>query len=1554
MTGSDRLAPLQVRSLLAGSRLVVVGGTGFLGKVWLAMVLYHIEEVDHLYLMVRPRKDRNALERFWAEIAPSPVFDPLREKYPGLAFEAFLQQKITPIPGDVGESFAGVPQSLRDHLRGNVTAVVNVAGVVDFNPPLDEALSVNAFGMQQLVALARDLGDVPFLHTSTCYVAGDRTGQVDEVNPQLQPFPKASKLDTRHWSPAREISECEDVIRAVRHRAADAFRQTTFLATARENLEKKGEPGRGSPLEDEVKRVRRAYEEKELIAAGTERAKVWGWHNIYTYTKAIGEQILCESGLQFTICRPAVIESAVLFPSVGWNEGINTSAPLIYLGLAGTHRFPAEEESVMDFIPVDMVAAGMVLALAELLEGRAPQVYQMGSSDSNPCKMHRLIELVGLYKRRHYQNKSSGNPIFNWVQRQYEAVPYTAESYWKYGPHTIEKAATGVAGLLKRTATELVALKPLLTPVSEAASGLAVTASRTAYIMDQFVPFMATHNYRFSCRNVRAAYARLEAAEQALFAWNPETIDWRHYMLEVHIPGLEKNVLPELDDRVNRPVKPLRRHDTLLDLIEDGAERHDRAAALMLTQPDGFARVSFRDLRERARATAMRLREQGVMPQDRVLLSGANHPDWVVAWFGIQYAGAVAVPLDPGLGAEAVANIARTAEPRLGIFDAKAKGNFGSAVEIVVDLETITAPMRADQLRLPHIPHARSDVASILFTSGTTGQPKGVVLTHENFSALLASLGRLFPLKPEDRVLSVLPLHHTFEFTCGLLLPLSAGAQVIYLDELTGERLTYGLQNGQVTAMVGVPAVWQLLERRIHTQVRERGKWFEVGFDLGLEANRMLGQRTGLDAGRLLFAFVHQRLGGNIRLLISGGAALPKDTHQFFAGLGLHLAEGYGLTEASPVLTVSKGGPGEKYGNVGKAIPGVQIRILNPDANGVGEVLARGANVMQGYYANEESTRAVLDSDGWLHTGDLGRMDPKGRLIIVGRAKDVVVTASGENIYLDDLEARLGTISGVKEYTTVGIPDPRGGERLALLAVPDLREDEEPARGRIHARNQLKEALAALPPGIRPAVVELQDELLPRTASMKVKRREVQNILAAMVQSSEEARVLGGSVGTGTARAVARVAGVEPDRVHSGTRIREDLGFDSLMWTDLSVELEATTGNRPSVEALARCETVAEVELLLRRGNNAALEPRSDAAEETEEVEEKIRVPDLLVGPLKQALGQVQHFANGTLLDTRVTGRAFIPQNRPALVVSNHSSHLDMGLVKYALGDYGSQMVSMAAADYFFEGNKWWVAYWEQLTNLRPLDRQAGIRASYNQARTAVEEGNVVLIFPEGTRQPDGRLGPFKPMVGKLALETGRDVLPVFLDGTNRILPKGASLPKGRGVEVRIGPPIRWEKMQAWTDGLKPNDAARLVTRVMRDAVAALRDGRLLDPETLRREDLLEDRVEVDPNVALFQELPGRFIAGVLEEPTSWYFSLGDGEHSKWTVIADKDKVEVKAGKPSGGVASCVVKTSPGMMEKIIREAYAPDPAEFIGGTIKTNDIPLLMQFAQSFRLGAA
>ena len=189
--------------------------------------------------------------------------------------------------------------------------------------------------------------------------------------------------------------------------------------------------------------------------------------------------------------------------------------------------------------------------------------------------------------------------------------------------------------------------------------------------------------------------------------------------------------------------------------------------------------------------------------------------------------------------------------------------------------------------------------ASILYTS-TTGGTQGVMLSHGNFTAMLSSLGKLFSISSEDRLLSSLPLHHTFEFSCGLLMPLSLGASIIYLDEVTGEQLSHGLQAGQVTAMVGVPALWQLLERRIKGQIQDQGSLFEAIIDAMLELNRRLGKNAKLDVGRLLFAPIHGRLGGNIKFLISGGAALPPDTQKFFSGLGLHLTEGYGLTEAAP------------------------------------------------------------------------------------------------------------------------------------------------------------------------------------------------------------------------------------------------------------------------------------------------------------------------------------------------------------------------------------------------------------------------------------------------------------------------------------------------------------------------------------------------------------------------------------------------------------------------------------------------------------------------------
>jgi long-chain acyl-CoA synthetase len=1552
---------LSIREQLDGGRLLIMGGTGFLGKVFLAMLLDRYPNVSHIWLVVRPRlrKDgtvrQTSEQRFWAEIAPSPVFDPLREKYPGAAFTAFMKQRITPVRGDITQPYCGIPDDIRDELRGTLTAFCNVAGIIDFFPPLDYALAANAFGMKHLVQLVKDLGaegeaGVRTMHTSTCYVAGDRTGQVEEVDPLEFPFPKADELDRSHWDPEREIAECVDMVDNIRHRSSDAFRQSAFLDKAKKRLQDRNEPCRGSALKSEVIQVKKDYEKKLLVDAGQERALYWGWHNVYTYTKSIGEQILRQSGVPHTIVRPAVIESAVGYPRVGWCEGINTSSPLIYLAMQSVVKFPSADETVLDIIPVDMVAAGMLLALGELIEGTAPVVYQFGSSDTEPLRVQRLIELVGLFKRKWTREKES-NPLMRAVKMRLEPIAVDVPTFYSEGPKVNSGRLSAAAKMLGKLATG--PLAPVLDPAVKQINGFSRSLSIAHRIQEQFIPFMATHNYRFSAANTRAAHARLAPDERALLPWNPEDIDWRHYMLEVHAPGIMENVVPEIEKKMKRVKRPLKRHDDLLAMLDEVVERHDLAPALLETHEDGFTRISYRALRGQVEAVAMRLAAIGVKPGDRVIVSGQNHPAWPACWFGVLRAGATAVPIDPALEADKLLVVMSSARVAAALVDDKARETFGASLDGVPTLHLREAPAPGAVGTLPTLDVQPDDVASILYTSGTTGDPKGVMLTHENLTSMVASLGSLFPLRSDDRLLSVLPLHHAFEFTCGLLLPLSMGARIVYLDEINGDRLSYGLQEGRITCMVGVPALWQLLERRVRSQVREKGQMFELAFDQGLGLNRRIGKIVGIDLGKLMFGTVHNRFGGSIRILISGGAALPKETQSLFQGLGLQLAEGYGLTEASPVLTVNMPGPSAKAGTVGKAVPGIELRIEAADDKGVGEVWARGPSVMAGYFGNRDATTATLDEAGWLHTGDMGRIDHKGRLTLVGRAKEVVVTSAGENIYLDDVESTIGTVSYVKELVLLGLVDPRGGERLGLLAVPDAEEHDKLSRGDLHdkARAALKDAIAKLPAVQRPAVVHLVDADLPRTATRKVQRKASKEVLERIEAAKPKRLKKGEGLNGPVARAVAAVAGVSESDVHAESDLRAEFQFDSLMFVELASALEGVGTGRPDADRLATAQTVADLTRLV--GAAAPVESNDDDDDQGE----PLVLPESIRVPLRDQMGKVQQWFNGDVMNTRVIGRANIPQNRPTIVVCNHTSHLDMGIVKYSLGAYGERIASLAAQDYFFEGNRWKVAWFKNFTNVEALDRKSGLRASLRQASEIIDQGRVVLLFPEGTRQTSGQLAEFKPMVGKLALDTNTDILPLYLDGCYDAMPKGSALPTKRGITVRIGRPLPVSEFRRLTEGMKPGKAARHVANLARLAVEKLGNREVLDLSTLSSDAVLD--VEVKPLTpverveAAARSLETKYDAARVEKPLTWYFSLGAKDGPRWTVSVDAERVQVKPGRPDGS-ADCIVKTSEDVFSRLVTEAYIPEPAEFISGAIKTNDIPLLIEFSRVFALSEA
>ena len=428
--------------------------------------------------------------------------------------------------------------------------------------------------------------------------------------------------------------------------------------------------------------------------------------------------------------------------------------------------------------------------------------------------------------------------------------------------------------------------------------------------------------------------------------------------------------------------------------------------------------------------------------------------------------------------------------------------------------------------------------------------------------------------------------------------------------------------------------------------------------------------------------------------------------------------------------------------------------------------------------------------------------------------------------------------------------------------------------------------------------------------------------------------------------AIAAVAGTKAAQISPDTTLAE-LGFDSLMWVELASALEQLDGGHPDADELAHCETVRDVV-------NLAKAPKPQIVEEEDPRDTAVQIPEIVAEPLRQGLGFFQRELYGTGLNTKVYGRAFIPQNRQTIVVSNHSSHLDMGLVKYALGPYGHKLVALAAKDYFFEGNPWVVAYFEQLTNLRPIDRKRGFRASLEQASEVVREGHIVLIFPEGTRRADGTLGEFKPLIGRLALDTNVDILPMHLGGTYDAMPRGSAMPRSRDVSVRIGPPLEMRHLRRMIEGLKPADGARKVAAIAKQAVEDLRDGIVLDLAQLQPDDIEVVDDGLNPTIRAFESLEARFAPERVKKPVSWYFSLGGKEGLRFTVAVDDKAAKVSTGKPSGGKADCVVKTSEEMLRRIIEDAYVPEPPEFFSGAIKTNDIPLLIEFSRVFKLSEA
>jgi long-chain acyl-CoA synthetase len=1439
MNADMKLSPTEIYK---DRKIFLIGSTGFLGKVTLSMLLHRFPNVGKIYLTVRARSQEESESRFWNNIITAPPFDPLRERY-GSALEGFVNDKVVVRGGDIAEANFGYSEEEAQAIADDIDVVINSAGNVTFNPTLESGLRTNVVGTQNVIAFARRMKRPALVHVSTCFVAGNRSGAVWESDPVIGYFPRRHEADMQgvQFSVDQEIADCAKLAERVRDEARDSMMTARFRELARKRLnEEERDADDPDALGLAVARERKVWTRTRLTDLGVERAAYWGWPNIYTYTKSLGEQLVAaETEMVRSIVRPSIVESAMSYPFPGWNEGFTTTAPIIFLIRKGQTQIPADPKLILDITPVDQVASVMLAVAAQACVEEPRLVFQAATGDANANNMERIIGLCGLDKRRHFEEKDTGVKILNRIAARMEPRPVTVSKFENTSVPMFNSAAKKASSLLDRVRPKWGGgrVGEAIDLVKNSVERVEELTRETTEAFDMFRPFTVENAYVFRCDNVRSLFERISEDEKSLLTWNPEKFDWYDYWLNIHLPGLTKWVFPTLEDEMRAQPKRVYTYRDLLELFETSTKRHATRVAMRIERDGRKEQYTYADLRELATRVAGFLASEGIKQGDRVMLVSSNAPEWGMTYFGVLKAGATCIPCDPESSTAEILNFARAGNAA-GIICSEAVLNDhpdlqerlqqqGSArlwtyTSVFAMPDEVTEDQRIAML--PQKTHAQS-VASLIFTSGTTGQPKGVMLSHRNLTSMVSMLSSVFDMTTRDGVLSVLPLHHTFEFSTGFLTPLSRGAQITYLPELTSDALARAIKNGHVTGMVGVPALWELLHRRIKNRLYEQSDWIGRTADGLIRANAWLRDQTPLNFGQVLFYPIHEGLGGRIRYFISGGSALSEKIQRDFHGLGFTILEGYGLTEASPVLTVTRPENRMLTGTVGKPLPGVEVRIVEPDASGVGEVIARGPNVMLGYYDDETATKKTL-VDRWLYTGDLGRVDDDGNLYLVGRSKEIIVDTNGKNVYPDELEEIYENSPYVKELSIVGLPDGIG-EKVACLVVADDEYDISLSRAALHrlVEEHFREVSASLPYYKRVKVLHFTDIELPRTATRKVKRREVVQIMTAMEEKEKSGR-RGGVQEAANADAqwmletVATVANRPRSEVSIDSRL-SDLGFDSLMFVELATAIENAGGTITAPERFNEIQDVRELLTVINRrpGVSAKSESRPDERKKDDE----IHVPSFVRSAGNKAGDLLQRFLYDQFLRTHYEGRSNIPPHTNFIVAANHCSHLDMGLTKMALDEYGKDLVALAAADYFFD-TKYKRAVMENFTNLVPMERTGSLRQSLRHARSFLDQGYNALIFPEGTRSMTGILADFKPVVGYLALHARVGILPMYLDGTYEAMPKGTTIIKNRDVGARIGRFLSFEELEEMTRGMARAEAYRLIAARVRHEVVNLRD----------------------------------------------------------------------------------------------------------------------------------
>jgi hypothetical protein len=530
LSSTPRVDSLNVRESLAGRHLLLIGVTGFIGKVWLVDLLEKIPDIRKITLLIRRNRTTTAQRRFEKIVEESPTFDALQEMH-GAKLAQFLREKVDVVEGDVSQPGLGLDAETQNKLMRSLDVIVNSAGLTDFNPDLRDALSSNVDSAIYLLDFLRNCDHAGLMHLSTCYVVGMRDGRVTEelrnnYNPAGHP----------DFDAAREISSLREMVERIEQRAES---EELAKALRRQALGRSGDPSKvpTTELDGVLKRNRARWVRNRLVRVGMKRAAHLGWPNTYTFTKSLGESMLAVKGrdLAIAIVRPSIVESSTRTPFSGWNEGINTSGPLSYLLGTNFRQLPSNERKCLDVIPVDMVTRGMTLIAAALVLGKNARLYQLATSAINPVNMGRSIELTGLAHRKHYKMQHG---LDQWLKVKLETISVSKQRYERLSI-PMQKA---VVSRINKAATLLHMSKP---PLAKAERDL----GRAEKLIELYEPFILHNEHVFECENARLLSAALSEEEKKMFDFSPETIDWWDYWINIHIPALRRWCYPLMEGR---------------------------------------------------------------------------------------------------------------------------------------------------------------------------------------------------------------------------------------------------------------------------------------------------------------------------------------------------------------------------------------------------------------------------------------------------------------------------------------------------------------------------------------------------------------------------------------------------------------------------------------------------------------------------------------------------------------------------------------------------------------------------------------------------------------------------------------------------------------------------------------------------------------------------------------------------------------------------------------------------------------------------------------------